>query len=228
MLDAEENKKGIQVEMISEVNSYSRKKARIPAKEKTTIYYNNNNPDLLSGSNKEIKNAKEEAIKYLKDKSITGENTKEEAGMKFEGNLGNESIIDMWTYIKRQPDNKKVETKVKAFSLSGEEIKEDSEDKITIKGSNKTNTKKKAKNSSVKLSLNKQVGNGVTVKVDEKVVKVNKNGKYNYEFKNLQKYENNLKVNYSIEEENIAENKTTLKDEETKDIKKLFIKFNAK
>ena len=144
MLDAEENKKGIQVEMISEVNSYSRKKARIPAKEKTTIYYNNNNPDLLSGSNKEIKNAKEEAIKYLKDKSITGENTKEEAGMKFEGNLGNESIIDMWTYIKRQPDNKKVETKVKAFSLSGEEIKEDSEDKITIKGSNKTNTKKKA------------------------------------------------------------------------------------
>lgn len=55
MLDTEENKKGIQVEMISKVNSYSRKKAKIPEKEKTTIYYNNDNPDLLSGSNKEIK-----------------------------------------------------------------------------------------------------------------------------------------------------------------------------
>lgn len=213
MLDTEENKKGIQVEMISKVNSYSRKNIKIPEKERNTIYYNNNNPDLLSGSNKKIKSSKEEAIKYLKDKSITGENTKEEPGMKFDGSLGNESIIDMWTYIKRQSDNKKSETKVKAFSLSGEEIKEDNENKITIKGSNKTNNKKKAKSNSVKITLKKQVGNGVPVKVDEKIVKVNKSGKYNYEFKSLQKYENNLKVNYSIEEANVKVDQTALKDE---------------
>lgn len=148
MVDQEGSGQGLQVELISDVYS-ERKNKKLKIEDRNTIYYNNDNVDLLTGSTKEIKNSKIESMIYLKDKSINGENTKKDFGMKYEGNLGKEAIIDAWTYFKNEK-----ETNVKKFTLDCEEITDIK--KYTLNAENKATKMQSQKVKSVNYSNNKE------------------------------------------------------------------------
>ena len=120
MLDVENNVDGTKVKMIGDIYDSNEDLVDISEEVRSTVYYNNNNPELL---NKGQMEKKATAIPYCTpehDKSTDGVVTLGRVGASpYVGNLGDSNLMDIWTYTKRQSDDLDIAT-LAEFTLTAE------------------------------------------------------------------------------------------------------------
>lgn len=135
MIDVENNYNGTKVEMISDVLDSKGNIVEMSDEERNTAYYNNYNDELLLGASKN-----DETKQYCSadsDKSITGVDTREVGASAFKAYMGNESLIDIWSYVTRQSSEETEIAEIKKFTLVATDLEDpgyEEEQKGTVSG----------------------------------------------------------------------------------------------
>lgn len=111
MLDVENNVNGTKVKMIGDIYDSNENLVEISDEVRSTVYYNNNNPELLLKGQQEKKPTARPYCSPDHDKTTDGVVTLGRVGASpYVGNLGDSNLMDLWTYIKRQSDDLDIAT----------------------------------------------------------------------------------------------------------------------
>lgn len=138
MLDVENNVDGTKIKMIGDIYDSNEEIVEISNEVRSTVYYNNNNPELLQKGQQEKKESARPYCTPEHDKSENGVVTLSRVGASpYVGNLGDSNLMDLWTYIKRQSEDADIATLAEFTLLAEDETDPDPDDpppSVNVKG----------------------------------------------------------------------------------------------